>query len=566
MEKVSAFVLSIVLMVMVACNDKRNRAIYNRLSQWDSISMQSPRAINDSLMLLDPHKLSCANRAYYGLLQTIAEDRSFIDFTSDSLINSVCNYYHQHNPLSNNHIRALICKSIVRMHMGITDSTAFAPLKKADKLYRRIKNPDIDTGYFLYYYLGNVYLDNYNFHLAEKNLQKSLCFAKNKNHNAPLFYIYLALCWNSMEQEKYSKARLYLDTLQDFSNIDIDKKISLIDAKVLYYDTQDEYAKSFQNRRKAIRLLLHIKQKIKPSHFYSVLSNRYSNINQLDSALHYALLAVENIKDSMYLYNYLFYEDVADIAEKRHDYKMANDYRKKAAAVHEKTIKQETDKRILEFDKQYDLTEAENKALKAETRNKEFLLAIISLLLTILAAFFYYRRKQKITVLMQEKNEMEKCLIARELHENKRMVKIVTPYLQQHARQQQTLYAFSNTIRGRNGALADAFDVILKNGEQRLNKITKHIFTDEKMNRALGITSGLSLFNHTDRILLFMLTSGASNQQIAGLLNSTPENVKAKKSYLKKKIQQHASHFNNPDYLLSLFTVKKSAKNNATTP
>lgn len=559
MNKRLTYILVLFLMMtMVACNRERNQVIFSRLSQWDSIVMDQPVVIKDSLALLNPRKLSRANRAYYGLLQTIVDDKTFTHFTSDSLINSVHRYYHRHGAQTNNHIRSLIYQSIVRTRIGITDSTTLEPLKEADRLYSRSKNPDINTGYFLYYYLGDVHTSNDNLNLAQTNFHKALQLANKKGYSPHIFDTYLALCWNYMSQGQYPDAKKYLDILATFENKNVDEEFSFLDTKAAYFSQQKNYAKALEYQQKQMTLMSYIKQDVNMLHFYYAFSNRSAGINQLDSALHYALLAVAAIKDSTYRFNYLIYENVADVAEKRHDYKMANDYRKKAAAVHEETIEQETNKRILELDKKYDLTEAENKALKSEAKSIIFLFAAVSLLLVVLVILIYYRRKQKIDRLIHEKNKMERKLLTHTLNETKQMVEIVTPYLQHHALRKQELYAFSNTIRAKNSQLADAFDKLLQNGEKQMTETTKALFNDDILCKALGTTTGLSHFNHSDRMLLFMLASEASNQQIAGMLNSTPENVKAKKSYLKKKIEHHTSDFNNPDHLLALFSRRKS--------
>jgi hypothetical protein len=50
-----------------------------------------------------------------------------------------------------------------------------------------------------------------------------------------------------------------------------------------------------------------------------------------------------------------------------------------------------------------------------------------------------------------------------------------------------------------------------------------------------------------------MLAIGAGNEHIVALLNTTPANLKSKKSYLKKKMHVNASAFDNPEFMLSLF-------------
>lgn len=112
-----------------ACNGEQNKVVHARLQQWDACIEKSPEAIGDSLTRLNLQELSRANRAYHGLLKTIADDKNYIDSGSDSLINSVLSYYSQHAKNSNNHIRALIYQGVVHIRMGDRASTTYIPLK-----------------------------------------------------------------------------------------------------------------------------------------------------------------------------------------------------------------------------------------------------------------------------------------------------------------------------------------------------------------------------------------------------------------------------------------------------
>lgn len=154
--------------LLVSCYKNGNDDITLRLAQLDSIIDEQPQVVSDSLLQLKPQHFSSANRAYYGLLKTIADDKTYKSYTSDSLINSVVDYYTEHNQEDQNLIRALIYQGITRIRMGISDTTVYVPLKEAEKLLSRVKNPDASTGYMLYYYLGNVNYRNGNYSVAEK--------------------------------------------------------------------------------------------------------------------------------------------------------------------------------------------------------------------------------------------------------------------------------------------------------------------------------------------------------------------------------------------------------------
>ncbi|MCB5252332.1 MAG: hypothetical protein LHW51_05070, partial [Candidatus Cloacimonetes bacterium] len=77
-----------------------------RMSHWDSMLDHDPQLVADSLRTIDREELSRAGKAYYDLLKVISDDKTYVNFTSDSLINAVSDYYRSSNPEHNNFIRA----------------------------------------------------------------------------------------------------------------------------------------------------------------------------------------------------------------------------------------------------------------------------------------------------------------------------------------------------------------------------------------------------------------------------------------------------------------------------
>jgi hypothetical protein len=144
----------IAIVLFIACNGRENNEIRKMLARWDTLLEKEPSAISDSLNRIDPGTLSRENRAYYSLLKTIADDKTYYEFKSDSLISKAVDFYHLHEPYGNNYIRALTYQGIVRTRMGITDSTVYEPLKKAENIYHANNNPDLSIGYILHYFLG----------------------------------------------------------------------------------------------------------------------------------------------------------------------------------------------------------------------------------------------------------------------------------------------------------------------------------------------------------------------------------------------------------------------------
>ena len=412
MRKIT-FSYIIILLLLLSCDKKDGPLMMNRLQQWDKVLEINPEAVFDSLQTLNPATLSSENKAYYGLLKTITDDKTYVDFTSDVQIKEAESYYRTHTHGSNLHIRSLVYLSIVRSRMGIADSTVLIPLKEAEMIFSDQEEQSASTGYLLNFFLGEIHKNNNNLITTDKYLQKALLFAKEENNKSHIFDTYLALYWNNMKQEKYSEGKKYLDSLEALSPKSTDELYFLLNAQSVYYDTQKLYEESIKKEKEQIKLFPFIKEKPDIFRLYYSISDQYSNLNKLDSALMYGVKAIEHVTDTLYQFNYLLYENVANIFEKKNGYQMANYYRKQASEIHRKIIDKEIDTNIFELEKQYDLSQSENKALQAEAKTRIAIIVILCLII-LLIIFIFYIQTRKIKA-KQEKKRLEEEKIKMEM-------------------------------------------------------------------------------------------------------------------------------------------------------
>lgn len=369
--------------LLISCHQERNEAAYARLQLWDSLLEEHPEVVADSLSLLDPKELSHTNRAYYGLLKTIADDKTYAEFTSDSLINTVTNHY-SHSKEHKNYVRALTYQGIVRVRMGNADSTAYIPFKAAIDRITRQKKIDTTALYVANYYLAYLNGGHRNFSIAHKYYIEALNCIRLRKDTTRLFDVYYSLYWNYLKQEENEKAYSYLDSLNSCCRTP-QEKYYLLSAQSVFYDLNGNDKKALQAEKEQLQFLPQLKEKPEYFRIYYSISDQYHRLNQLDSAMFYAQKAIEHIQNSTYKLNYIFYENVAEIAEAQHNYQLASSYRKKALDIYNQSIEKQKDTHILELEKRSDLSKAENKTLRAEKRNR--LYVIIMLLFVSLAAF-----------------------------------------------------------------------------------------------------------------------------------------------------------------------------------
>ncbi|MFA5228994.1 MAG: tetratricopeptide repeat protein, partial [Candidatus Paceibacterota bacterium] len=207
-----------------------------RLNVWDAMLDHDAQRVADSLKTIDRDELSRAGKAYYDLLKVISDDKTYVNFTSDSLINAVSDYYRSSNPEHNNFIRALAYQGIVRTRLGVKDSTVYEPLREAGKLLSDRPDSDPSLGYMIHYFLGNIHYNNWNFNSANEYFQQALNLARDENDSTHVFDTYLALYWNEMGQRNFTSSQNYLDTLSLFYQLLPEKDYFILNAQSVFYD------------------------------------------------------------------------------------------------------------------------------------------------------------------------------------------------------------------------------------------------------------------------------------------------------------------------------------------
>uniref|UniRef100_UPI0025FB2C09 tetratricopeptide repeat protein n=1 Tax=Proteiniphilum sp. UBA5384 TaxID=1947279 RepID=UPI0025FB2C09 len=542
MRVIVTFILAIFVawVLFLACSRKHDKADAYRLAQWDALCDSLPEAIKDSLDTMNPHGLSSSNRAWHGLLKTIADDKTYIPFTSDSLINSVELFYRHHDRESHNHVRALIYQGVVRVRMDVTDSMAYGPLKKALAILYAQKDPDLSSLYFASSYMGYIHDDRGSGTAALHYYQEALKYAGMNNNISHLFDGYLKLFWLQMSSEEYDRARLYLDTLAIYSRTP-DDNYYLLNAEAVYFDEQGEYGKVLQKEREQLSMMDQLKNKPAYYRVYYSFSDCFDNLNQLDSALYYARKAIEHIENSSNPLNWLLYGKAADIAVKMGDYRLAEDYRRQALEAYDLSVKDRLDIQINELEKKYDLAEVENRALKAKNRFRITLALFFFGALFMIIFILYIGKQRTIAKLRQDKLIEEMRRVEAEMQqanaekhqaeaeyklsceqtENQRQILFrYDLFLKFHARQQQDILGMSNKIRAKDLELGDAYDDMLKEGQRQFNLLLEELFADEEMKLLLDIKDSKVHFNGSDRLILFMLVNNANNSRIAGLLRT----------------------------------------------
>lgn len=533
-----------IIVLGTSCDRGNDKDTFQRLTMWDAVIDSLPGSVSDSLKTLNVTQLSRKNRTYYHLLKVISDDKTYVNFTSDSLINTVSDYYRTHDSKNRNYIRSLAYQGIVRTRMGVKDSTVFEPLKEADRLFQSMVLSDPSLGYMINYFLGNIHYNNRNYTNANDYFQRTLRFARQENDSMHIFDTYLALFWNEMQQKDFVKGKLYLDSLSTYLNILPGKDYFILNAQSTFYDITDEPGKAL-DREKSKLLLYDIQEEdLQRSRLYYNISSRFVNLEQLDSAMAYAKLAVSSIEDSTYFYNHLYFQNVANIAEKRSDFILANSYRKKAAEFYKNSVNDRLNTHIVELEKIYDLTEAENATLRAKQQN--FHIVIIGLLLVIVLIIIamYSLRVRKISKMKLEQaeqtlkhQEYQANILKEEAGKRKWLLQLYSNISDRLTFLHEEIESLNQRYISTHPKVYKEMQQILKHTDTDLRDITKTLATDDDTFYAYThLIDKEGFFNTNEKMLLMLLACDADNRQLATFMNTTVDSIRVRKSQLKKKM------------------------------
>ena len=536
------FVLLTIFVMGNSCEYGSQRDMLQRLTALDAAIDLAPGRVSDSLKSLSYSSLSRSNKAYYNLLKVISDDKTYVNFTSDSLINTVSEYYRLHDKKNRNYIRSLAYQGIVRTRMGIKDSTVFEPLKEADRLFNSMMSPDPSLGYMINYFLGNIHYNNLNFTLADNYFHRTLDFAHQESDSIHVFDTYLALYWNEMQKKDFVKGKIYLDSLSGYYNKLKDKNYFILNAQSIYYDIMDEPEKALESAK----LMLYDDQNENTdlSRVYFNVSDRFIGFGLLDSAMLYAQMAIDLIEDSTYRQNHLYFQNVANIAEKQLNFELANNYRKKAAELYKNSVTERLNTQIVELEKKYDLTDAENATLRAKQQNFRIVIGALLLVIVLIIIAMYAWRVRKISKLKLQQaeitvkqQELQANILKEEADKRKWLLQIYSNISDRLTFLHGEVQSLSQRYISSYPKVYKEIEKIVKNTDTELRDITKTLATDDETFYAYThLNDKEGFFNTNEKMMLMLLACDADNRQLATFMNTTVESIRVRKSQLKKKM------------------------------
>jgi hypothetical protein len=538
--------LIVTLISFKSCQSEHNNADTARLEVLDSLLALYPEAVIDSLKKINSEQLSTYNKAYYQLLDIIAKDKTYFDFSSDSIINSTVDAVSTYrSKQTQNYARSLMYQGIVRYRMKITDSTAYQPLREAVRVFHSLVPPDLKNQYLCLYYLGEIHDKNNNIDQSRNYYERAVQIAKQLGFRNYVFSSYRNLFWNRMKDADYFQSKSYLDSLDISNNQTLSQNYEKDNMYSSYYKSQGQYSNAIFIDKKMLYYDIKLNDSTSIIADLYRLSQNYKNLNHLDSAFYYGQLAIQFIRDTTSNLNYLYYLNIAEITKRMGSWeKSANAY-KNAYELMSRDVDKNLDTKILELEKRYNLAEAENKRLAAENRSYLFLgLSAVLLLAIIIGLLFYrqYRIKMEVSKQIQEEQlNNQRNMLNRDAAEKQWVEKLYNYVAQQKNGMGELLYKLQNNIAiNDNERVRELITATEKSYTTDMKKMSSQLLDDEMFLRFTKLTLEESVkLNESDKFLIMLIICRMSYKQIESLLGSSYDSIRIRKKRLLNKIVEN---------------------------
>ena len=525
--KTSFFLL--VIIVLSACNDSRK---LETIRQAEMLMQEQPDSALRVLQTIDRRSLRGKTLARYALIYSIAQDKSGLDVTNDSLLRIAHEYYSQH-PADSLYARS---QYYMGKYYTLVDSTKQAEdclrtaIRYAEerkeyytqylalcRLSREIRYSDAPLGLKYSKQALDVYMRN--------------CPINNKNQ----IFLLRDIGEVNLLCNREDSAMYYLDMALQKAQIQKDSNIiaGVIQNKSLVYTKQKDYQQALLYAKEAWKL-----SAVKSLNLVSRLANCYADA---DSAAQATELYNVIIKNGDYEHQYIAFKNLSVMAAKEHNDSLAQLYSDSAYECMEAIYNQQLKTKAAYYN---DVILLEEDKLQKERENANIKLinwcVVMFFIIALVIGFaiynnIRYRNRQRLKVererhLLEERFEREQH--EREIEYKDRCLSIMKKYLMSKE-------AFPEKVKQVRHGEDDA-DISPQDWKEIISFLNgaDNLFVD----RIMAAYPNLSQMDYQ---LLMLIRLNFSNLQLANIYHIS-------ESSMKQKLYEAKSLINLTDKNLSL--------------
>jgi tetratricopeptide (TPR) repeat protein len=370
-----SFAVLIEMVLLSGCNPK-TKTVQHRLVAIDSLMTKDPRAAWDTLAQFDFNLLREREKAYYGLLFTIAQHKNRIPFTDDSSITASRKWFETSHDY-HNRARAYFYNGLVISKLSGKDTTALRYYQYACKTIDKYSIQDDRLAALVYSYRGRIHEHVLNLEEALNCYQKAVDY-ESKLGNIPnllIDYCDLICCQVALGQKKEAA-----ESIEDLDRVVVlhpEIQINAINnAKAIYYLHCDENLDSalvYCSKWKPASVDVGAKNKL--------LASIYTRKGELVNAIVYEKKAYEDQRKDEESYSHHYYHKLASLYDHIGETDSSAHYANLAYDALHNYIDQWTNKRVLELEKQYDLTAKEAELEKVQYHQRLLVMGLVALAL-----------------------------------------------------------------------------------------------------------------------------------------------------------------------------------------
>lgn len=507
----------------VACVFRTPPTYPVELVQVDSLLNHDPEGAMAQLAQYRTQGLDDPSVAYHRLLYTIAGDKLDSVFHSDSLIEWASQQL-AHDPLQ--YARARFYSGLVRYRCNREDTLAYQRMAEAHSHCKAHGIEDPFLRGMVAYYLGECHFNHINYDQALAYQQEALRYSSLRNDSLASLADQMGLCKIYIAMKRFNEAEAILDAIPHVDKLPIVFQSHIYSLWGFLYEHQGKDEKAiFYNKKMLEPRFVHNRNDF--AVFYSISCN-YQNLNMPDSALYYGEKALAAIRDSS-IFNFEIYRQTAQMAARQQQYRQAARYFEEALRLSLRYTNERSKQSLVDIEKRYDVLRLKQEATEQAAQLYRVIVLLVVLLLVALAitGLFLWQRLKRQAQLDQLSSKLQKN-------------KIASSTLQ--------------LVLDNNSSLDDKIEVLfskqhldaaeLKSEVQKLKKKMRKEALDslycllvENQFLPAAMEGSTAKLTGEEWILHYFVQQDWNNQQLAQLLQTSPQVIKARKYQIKQKME-----------------------------
>jgi len=382
----------------------------------------------------------------------------------------------------------------------------------------------------MYCYLGIINASKKNYQEAIDYYNLSANYYRDLGNLDNYVIVMCDIAWAEMAMGRANEAIELINSAAQIDPLSFDAELYIDNAYTGYYSRIGDYKAALSYTKKRMSLSNNAEIELDRKGLVYSISKYYINMNMLDSALVYCEILNNSLDpEGNDIGEDAYYRHISNVYKLVGNEEKAFDFLVRAYMSLRQSTSEQSAKRVLELEKQYDLSK---KDLQLEIeRNKIIIqrwIILMFITITIFGSIIIYMRIRldKKEMQMVEARMRNKDLINELLKISSRTLPNMLDEIS----------SLSESLRSRSDRLSNEFKYAL-NGLKMRYRDEIYSFIENKLSTIESPIIEREEFlqlNSTEKLVMFLLNQEYTIKEVAYILNTTESSVRAQKSRIKK--------------------------------